>query len=101
MIDSMDDFFALPPFKPDEALVQLKRAVRDLRGLNERANGFDWKGHAVLELTVDGATLLARLAKRPAHTPQWESRTLKNNADVRKFSDELKTRVARWREADE
>jgi hypothetical protein len=98
---SMDDFFALPPFKPDEALIQLKRTVRELRGLNERANQFVWKGHPVLELTVEGASLLVKLAKRPAHSPQWETKTLKNNADVRKFGDELKARVARWREADE
>jgi len=97
----MDDFFALPPFKPDEALVQLNRSVRGLGGLSERANQFDWKGLPVLELAVDGATLVAKLAKRPAHSPQWETRTMKNNADVRKFSDELKARVARWREADE
>jgi len=97
----MDDSYALPPFKPDEALIQLKRAARDLRGLNERADQFEWKGHPVLELAVEGATLVAKLAKRPAHSPQWETRTMKNNADVRKFSDELKARVARWREADE
>jgi hypothetical protein len=97
----MDDFFALPPFKPDDALAQLKRSVRELRSLSERGNRFEWKAHPVLELTVDGATLVAKLAKRPAHIPQWESRTMKNNADVRKFADELKARVARWSEADE
>jgi hypothetical protein len=97
----MDDFFALPPFRPDEALIQLKRAIRDLRGLTERTNQFVWKGHPVLEIAVEGDTLVAKLAKRPAHSPQWEARTMKNNADVRKFSDELKARVARWREADE
>jgi hypothetical protein len=97
----MDDFFALPPFKPDEALIQLKRAVRELRGLNERANQYEWKGHPALELAIDGATVVAKLAKRPAHVPQWETRTMKTNADVRKFSDELKARVARWREVDE
>ncbi len=97
----MDDFFALPPFKPDDALVQLKRTARELGGLSERGNQFEWKGHRVLELTVDGATLSAKLAKRPAHSPQWEARTVKNNADVRKLADELKSRVARWREADE
>jgi hypothetical protein len=97
----MDDFYALPPFKPDEALVQLKRTVRGLGGLSERANQFVWKGHPVLELAADANTLVAKLAKRPAHSPQWEARTMKNNADVRKFSDELKARIARWREADE
>lgn len=98
---SMDDFFALPPFKPDEALIQVKRTVRELRELSERTNQFVCKGHPVLELAVQGEALVAKLARRPAHSPQWETRTMKNNADVRKFSDELKARVARWREADD
>jgi hypothetical protein len=97
----MDDFFALPPFKPDEALIQLKRTVRELRGLSERTNQFVWKGLPVLELAVEGEALVGKLAKRPAHSPQWETRTMRNNADVRKFSDELKVRVARWTDVDE
>ena len=97
----MDDFYSLPPFKPDEALIQLKRAVRDLRGLTERSGAFVWKGHTVLELAVDGSSLVVKLAKRPAHSPEWEVRKLNTNADVRKFGDDLKARVARWREADE
>jgi hypothetical protein len=97
----MDDFFAPPAFKPDEALIQLKRALRDLRGLNERGDQFEWKGFPVLSLEIQGPTLRVKVAKRPAHTPEWEMRTLKNSADVRKLGDELKTRVARWREMDE
>jgi hypothetical protein len=97
----MDDFFAPPTFKPDEALVQLKRTLRDLRGLTERGEQYVWNGQPVVALTIDGATLVVKLAKRPAHTPEWESRTLKNAADVRKLGDEVKARVARWRQADE
>jgi uncharacterized coiled-coil DUF342 family protein len=97
----MDDFFSPPAFKPDEALIQLKRALRDLRGLSERGDQYEWKGRSVLSLEIEGETLRVKLAKRPALTPEWESRLLKNSADVRKLGDELKTRVARWREADE
>jgi hypothetical protein len=91
-----DDFFAPPAFKPDEALIQLKRALRDLHALSERGNGFELKGKRVLELQVDGATIAARIARRPALTPEWDARVLKNNADVRKFVDETKQRLARW-----
>jgi len=33
--------FAPPPFKAEEALVQLKRSLRDL-GLTERSGGFEF-----------------------------------------------------------
>lgn len=96
-----DDSFAPPAFKPDEALLLLKRGLRELRGLAERGEGFEWKGRPVIALTAEGTTILSKLAKRPAMSPEWESRVLKNGADVRKFGDEVKARVARWRDADE
>jgi hypothetical protein len=43
-----------PPFKPDDALQQLKRSLRDLK-LAERGNGFELRGKRVLELAVEGA----------------------------------------------
>lgn len=92
----MDDFFAPPPFKPDEALVQLKRGLRELRALAERGNGFELQGQRVIELSVDGAALQARLAKRPARSPDWETHILKNSAEVRQFTDEVKRRLSRW-----
>jgi hypothetical protein len=92
----MEDFFAPPPFKPDEALVQLKRTLRELRPLAERGNGFDLQGQRVIELGVDGGALQARVAKRPARSPEWDTRTLKNSADVRQFTDEIKRRLGRW-----
>jgi hypothetical protein len=99
--DAGTDFFSAPPFKPDEALLQLRRALRALGGLTERGQQFEWKGRPVVALVADGAQLQARLARRPAVSPEWESRTLKSGADVRRFGDDVKKRVARWRDADE
>ena len=74
--------------------MQLQRTLRALGGLTERGQQFEWKGRPVVTLAVDGAQLQARLARRPAISPEWESRTLKNGADVRKFGDDVKQRVA-------
>ena len=93
--------FAPPPFRPAEALQQLRRTLRSLTGLAERGGQFEWKGQRVLELEANDAAIEARLARRPAQRPEWEPRTLKNGADVRRFTDEVKQRVARWRDADE
>lgn len=92
----MDDFFAPPPFKPDEAIVQIKRSLRDLRTLNERSTGFELKGQPVIELAVDGVAIRARIAKRPARSPEWETRVLKNSADVRQFTADVKKRLEQW-----
>ncbi|MFZ5543558.1 MAG: hypothetical protein ACOZJZ_08360 [Pseudomonadota bacterium] len=92
----MDDFFAPPAFKPAEALVQLKRQLRELRPLAERGNGFELRGQAVVELSADGQALQARLVKRPARSPEWTQHTLKNSADVRRFVDTVKAQLARW-----
>jgi hypothetical protein len=93
-----DDFFAPPAFKPAEALIALKRSLRDLRPLAERGDGFELQGMRVIELSVDGAALVARLAQRQSRTPQWDKLVLKNSADVRKCVDEAKKRLARWTE---
>jgi hypothetical protein len=91
-----DDFFAPPAFKPDEALVQLRRSLRDMRALSERGTGFELKGQAVVELAVDGPTIRARIVRRPARSPEWEARVLKNSADVRQFTADLKKRLEQW-----
>ncbi len=96
-----DDFFAAPPFDPAAALVQLQRTLRGVRGLAERGAGFEWSGRAVVSLAVDGATLQARLARRPAARPEWDARTLRNGADVRRFGDEVKRRVEHWKDGDD
>ncbi|MEO8124209.1 MAG: hypothetical protein ABI633_09185, partial [Burkholderiales bacterium] len=89
------------PFKPDDALVQLQRTLRGMRGLVERGAGFEWNGRPVVMLAVDGEALQARLAKRPATSPEWEARTLRNGADVRRFGDDVKRRIDRWKDGDE
>jgi hypothetical protein len=91
-----DDFFALPAFKPDEALTTLKRQLRDLKPLAERGTGFEIGGKRVVDLAADATTITARLAKRPATSPEWQTLSLKNSADVRKCVDEVKKRLARW-----
>jgi hypothetical protein len=45
--------------------------------------------------------IAARLARRPTATPEWDARTLRNGADVRRFADDVKQRLARWRDADD
>lgn len=91
-----DKFFATPAFKADEALAQLKRSLRDIRSLSERGNHFSLQGQVVLELMPVGTLLRARLAKRPAASPDWEQRDCKSSADVRALQDEIKRRLARW-----
>jgi hypothetical protein len=91
-----DDFFAPPAFKPDQALLTLKRNLRDFRSLSERGNTFMLQSQPVLELSVDDTLLKARLVKRPSRTPEWESRDCKNSADVRALQDEIKRRLGRW-----
>ncbi len=94
-----DDFFALPAFKPDEALQQLKRTLRDLRVLTERGNGFELKGASVIALAVEGEAISAKLAKRPSRSSvEWDGFTLSASPQVRKFTDEVKRRLARWTE---
>ncbi|NRF66562.1 hypothetical protein HLB44_06170 [Aquincola sp. S2] len=97
-----DDFFALPPFKPAEALGLLKRSLRDLRTLSERGDGYELKGSRVIELEADDKTITARLARRPMRggTPEWDRFVLGASPDVRKFTDEVKRRLARWTEED-
>ncbi|HEX6361925.1 MAG TPA: hypothetical protein VFZ93_03155 [Albitalea sp.] len=98
MSDAPEDFLAPPPFKPAEALQQLKRTLRDLRPLAERGEGFELHGLSVVELKADAGTIAVKLARRPARTPDWDRFVLKNNADVRKCVDEVKKRLARWTE---
>ena len=97
-----DDFFALPPFKPTEALQLLKRNLRDLRTLTERGDAFELKGARVIELVAAQQHIDARLAKRPMRggTPEWDAFKLAASPEVRKFTDEVKRRLARWTEED-
>jgi len=92
-----EDFFVAPPFKPSEALLTLKRQLRDA-GLAERGAEFELKGRAVIELAAGDTTIEAHLVKRPGHVPEWDAYVLKTSADVRKFVDEVRKRLKRWTE---
>ena len=96
MNSSDDDFgFAAPPFKAADAMVTLKRQLRDLK-LAERGTAYELRGKRVVEVTLDGDTIQVRLARRPALTPEWDRFTLKAAPDPRKLIDEIKKRLARW-----
>lgn len=98
MSDEGNDFFAPPAFKPDVALVQLKRTLRDWRPLAERGNGFTFEGQEVIALSLDDGQLIARLARRPSRSPEWETRICRNTPELRKLQDEIKRRLAQWTE---
>ena len=91
--------FALPTFKPDEALAQIQRSLRDMQ-LAGRGNGFELRGKRVIELDIDGSSIAVRLARRLMQTPPWDSLRLQSSADQRKLIDELKKRLARWDQED-
>lgn len=99
-----DDFFAPPAFKAEEALLTLKRNLRDMRSLQAQGDSFSLQGQVLLMLSLgDGegrgdstGQLHARLAKRPAQRPEWDVRVCKSSADVRALLDEIKRRLARW-----
>jgi hypothetical protein len=95
-----DDFgFALPPFNAGNALMQVKRSLRDLQ-LSERGSGFELKGRAVLQLGVEDGAIVARLARRLSMTPEWDRQVVKSGADQRKLLDEVKRRLERWQRED-
>lgn len=91
-----ENFFAPPAFKPEEALLMLKRNLRDLRALQNQGDSFSLRGQVLLELSIAEGLLHARLAKRAAQRPEWDLKVCKNSADVRKLQDEIKRRLALW-----
>lgn len=91
--------FAPPPFKPEEALVALRRALRDL-GLAERGAGFELRGKRVLELAAEGSAIRVRIARRAMLTPEWNTQLIQVAADTRKLIDEVKKLLARWERED-
>ena len=87
--------FALPPFKAEDALLQLRRSLRDLK-LTERGNGFELRGKRVLELQVQDAAIHARITRKLAMTPEWDKQLVQSAPEQRKLIDEVKKRLARW-----
>lgn len=110
MSNDLGDFFALPPFKPDEALVQLRRQLKELR-LQEQPGStphrFALKGVVVAELQVAAAqadaakpAIAAAVVKRPLQRPEWVRQTLDSRDAVRKWLDGLKRQLASWSDDD-
>jgi tripartite-type tricarboxylate transporter receptor subunit TctC len=99
---SEDWDIALPPFKPDEALLRLRRDLREL-GLSEREGRFERKGEVLARAAVsaDSTQLLVAMVKRPARSPDWQERTLRDGAQLREFVADLKKKLAQWSDRDE
>jgi hypothetical protein len=95
-MSSAEEFFAVPAFKPEAAMLQLQRGLRELRLLTERGSGYALQGRTVLELSRDEQTLTARIAKRPAQVPEWEVKVCRNSADIRALLDTIKLKLQRW-----
>ena len=93
--DSTLGGFAPPPFKADEALVQIKRALRDLK-LAERGNAYELRGKRVLELAPASDSIAVKLARKLALTPEWDRQTVQSAIEQRKLIDEIKKRLGRW-----
>ena len=91
--------FAAPPFRPEDVLLQIQRSLRDLK-LAERSNGFELRGKRVVELNADSSTITAKLARKLALTPQWDTVLVKSAADQRRLLDDVKKRLARWDQED-
>jgi hypothetical protein len=88
-----------PPFRAEEALVQLKRALRDLK-LAERGNACELRGKRVLELSLADGAIAVKLARRLALTPEWDRETIRSAGEQRKLVDEVRKRLARWEQED-
>jgi len=99
MPDEPDFGFAPPPFNAENALVQLKRALRDLK-LAERGNAYELRGKRVVELAVEGGGIAVKLARKLALTPEWDRQVVNSAAAQRKLVDEVKKRLARWEQED-
>ena len=95
-----DDFFAPPPFNPETARATLVRALRDLK-LAERGGAFELDGQPVVQARIDGAVLRLDIVRRPSRSPDWEHAQAADHAQLRRFIDDVKKRVARWNEGRE
>jgi len=97
--DDSDFAFALPPFKPEDALQTIKRTLRDLK-LVERGPGFELRGKRVLEISAEADALQVRIARKLALSPEWDRLSVRNANEQRKFIDEVKKRLVHWDQAD-
>jgi hypothetical protein len=108
--DDLSGFFALPPFKADEALVKLRRDLRELKPLADKGTGatvrFEFKSLPVIELSLAEGdkpgtqVVAASVVKRPSPRPEWARSKLASSAEVRKWLDQLKLSLKRWDDED-
>lgn len=91
--------WAPPPFRAEEALVQLRRSLRAL-GLSERGSRFEFEAKPVLTVALQEGAIAVGLARRCVRTPDYDQFTLRSGADQRKLLDELQKRLARWKDED-
>lgn len=91
-----DESIASPGFEPAQALVLLERQLRGLGPLVERGTRYEFSGRPVIELSATGVAIEARLARRPAASPEWAVQTLASSLDVRRFVDTVKKRLQQW-----
>ena len=92
--------FAPPPFQADQGLQKLRRELRGL-GLSEREGRFERQGKQVARAELHDGALQASLAKRPARTPEWQARVLKNDSELRQFVADIKKRLAQQDQSDD
>jgi hypothetical protein len=97
--DEPDFGFAPPPFNAENALVQLKRSLRDLK-LAERGHAYELRGKRVLELAPEAGGIAVKIARKLALTPEWDRLRVNSAAAQRKLLDEVKKRLARWEQED-
>jgi hypothetical protein len=87
--------FAVPAFKPDEALQRLRRDLREL-GLVEREGRFERRGAAIARAAADDTVLRVAIVRRPARSPEWIEKALKDSAQVRDFVALVKKSLSGW-----
>ncbi|MEN9891366.1 MAG: hypothetical protein RLY78_1661 [Pseudomonadota bacterium] len=97
--------FAPPAFNPTAALDRLRRGLREA-GLSERAGVWEARGGlAVARVsppTAQATTLdVARAVRLRRSGTDWRSHTLRHDADLRHFLDELRRLLAGARDADD
>jgi len=95
MPDDPDFGFAPPPFNAENALVQIKRALRDMK-LAERGDAYELRGNRVVELAPAADSIAVKLARKLALTPEWDRQTVKSATEQRKLIDDVKKRLERW-----
>jgi hypothetical protein len=93
--------FAVPLFNAAAALQRVQREMRAM-GLAERAGDFERRGVRIARAALEGGKLQVAVVKKPSrNSPEWQTRSLANDADVRQFCAKLKQQLAAWSDNDD